>query len=177
MGTESTEAAKRRKIVCVNENDEVIGLRVRGEALPDDIYRVSSLWITNPKGEILIAQRSFTKDKDPGKWSGAVAGTVDEGEEYDDNIVKEANEELGLTISIGELRKGPKMFLKGKNRFFCQWYFLTTDVSEFKLQEEEVAAYRWISREDLAKEFAEHPENFARTAHEWLPQLLQSHSE
>jgi len=162
----------KRGIALVNERDEIVGYRNRGETMPEDIYRVSSVWITNSKGEILLAQRSHSKDKDAGKWSAAVSGTIEEGEEYDDNIVKEAQEELGLTISIGELRKGPKMFLRGKNRFFCQWYFLTADISDFILQKEEVEAVRWMSKEELSREFAGHPEQFARTAREWLPQIL-----
>ena len=173
MSVESTGSEKPSRIVLVNEADEVIGTRIRGEADPQDIYRVSCLWITNSKGEILIAQRSHSKDKDPGKWSTAVSGTVDEGEEYDDNMVKEAKEELGIVVTANNLRKGPKTLLHGKNRFFCQWYFLTSDVTDFVLQKEEVEAVRWISKEELSEEIAKHPEKFARTAPEWLPLVLE----
>ena len=161
-----------RRMVLVNENDEIIGYRARAEKQPEDIYRVSCLWITNSKGEILIAQRSHLKNTDPGKWSTAVSGTVDEGEGYDDNIVKEVKEELGISVALHELQKGHKTLLQGTNQFFCQWYSLTTDVTDFVLQKEEVEAVRWISKEELAREFAEHPERFARTASEWLPRIM-----
>ncbi|MFA6422790.1 MAG: NUDIX domain-containing protein, partial [Candidatus Buchananbacteria bacterium] len=84
------------KIIIVNENDEAIGHKERNELDFSDIYRVSGLWITNLKGEILLAQRAFTKNHDPGKWGPAAAGTVEEGEDYETNILKEAEEELGL---------------------------------------------------------------------------------
>ncbi len=86
------------KIIVVDENDKEIGVKERSKITHDDIYRVSGLWLTNSKGEILLAQRSFNKprDNDPGKWGPAVAGTVDEDETYKENIQKEIKEELGL---------------------------------------------------------------------------------
>jgi len=85
------------KIIIVDENDNPIGLKERGTLDYDkDIYRVSALWITNSKGQILIARRALTKKQNPGKWGPGVAGTIDEGETYDSNIIKEAKEELGL---------------------------------------------------------------------------------
>ena len=81
-------------IPVVNEQDEIIGYKERAEIQKDDIYRIVSLRITNPQGQILIAQRAFTKKHAPGKRSPAVAGTVEKGETYEQNIRKEAKEEL-----------------------------------------------------------------------------------
>ncbi|MEI7562268.1 MAG: hypothetical protein WCJ39_00675 [bacterium] len=53
-------------IPVVNEQDEIIGYKERSEIQKEDIYRVTALWITNNKGEILIAQRAFTKRNNPG---------------------------------------------------------------------------------------------------------------
>ena len=82
------------RIPIVNEEDEIIKIIDSTERMKGDIGRVSALWITNEKGEILLAQRSFTKKRDPGVWDPAVAGTVEEGETYEQNIIKEAEEEL-----------------------------------------------------------------------------------
>src|SRR3989338_11488629 len=85
-----------KDIIIVNENDEIIGFKKRGTLKPEDIYRVSALWIENSKGEVLLAQRSFSKKHHPGLWGPAVAGTNEEGETYEENIIKEAEEEVGL---------------------------------------------------------------------------------
>ena len=77
-------------IVVVDERDEVTGTKDYESVTSNDIYRVSALWIVNLRGEVLLAQRSFNKTKDPGTWGPAVAGTVEKGEDYDTNIVKEA---------------------------------------------------------------------------------------
>lgn len=76
----------------VDGNDKVIGKKLRSEITKNDIYRVSSLWIFNKNKELLIAQRPMWKKNDPGKWSESVVGTLEDGETYESNLVKEAKE-------------------------------------------------------------------------------------
>jgi len=47
------------RISIVNEQDEIIGHEDRNDRNLDAIYHVSSLWITNGKGEILLARRAL----------------------------------------------------------------------------------------------------------------------
>lgn len=147
--------------VIVNEKDEVIGLKLREEVDPkDDIYRVSSLWITNSAGEILIAQRKLTKKQAPGKWGPAVAGTVEEGETYESNIYKEAEEEIGL---VGyEFKLGPKERISGYRNYFVQWFTVVVDkpINFFRIEETEVEQITWIPQEELASEVQEAPEKY-----------------
>ncbi|GAF94063.1 unnamed protein product, partial [marine sediment metagenome] len=82
----------KSKIIIVDDNDKIIGYKERDTLKREDIYRVSALWITNSHGEILLARRHHTKSHRPRKWGPAVAGTVDAGETYEDNIIKEAEE-------------------------------------------------------------------------------------
>lgn len=51
----------KQKIIIVNENDEIIGHKKREEIRQEDIYRVSALWLTNSKNEILLARRGLNK--------------------------------------------------------------------------------------------------------------------
>ena len=86
-------------IPIVNDNDEVIAAKNRSDLdYANDIFRTSSLWITNKKGEILLAQRAFDKQANPGKWGEAVGGVVEGEDSYDETIRREAEEELGLTV-------------------------------------------------------------------------------
>ncbi len=163
------------KVPVVDENDVEIGLKERNDIGPEDIYRVSALWLTNTKGEALMAQRALSKKNSPGLWGPAVAGTIEEGETYDSNIVKEIQEEIGIIVSIDQLRKGPKTFHKTNRRvYFDQWYLYTADISleQFVVADEEVAQIRWISRTDLEQWYAEKPEEFITSSVEWLPVLL-----
>lgn len=150
------------RIVIVNDQDEIIGYKERGTLTKEDIYRVAALWVTNSKGDILLAQRQFGKRHDPGKWGPAVAGTVDEGETYEDNIVKEAEEEIGL-VGINPT-KGAKRRISDEYNYFGQWYTLVVDkpADEFVIQEEEVAQVKWFTCDELMQELERHPERYLK---------------
>lgn len=156
------------KIPIVDENDQIIEFRDRDDRDTNSIYRVSSLWITDTDGRILLAQRAFNKSHDPGKWGPAVAGTVDEGESYEENIIKKAEEELGLKNI--KPTAGRKKRQKTKWNYFVQEFLLTlpTGFSEFKIQEDEVAAVKWFTPEELRHALKEHPENFLKGIHQCM---------
>lgn len=146
------------KIQIVDSLDRVIGVKERAAVdYATDIYRVSALWLVNSLGQTLLAKRAVAKDKDPGKWGPAVAGTIDEGETYDDNIYKEAYEEIGLEGE--QFTKGPKTHITYPRNYFCQWYFVTTDrdVESFTMQADEVDALEWVEIEYLKQELHDNP--------------------
>lgn len=150
------------KIVIVNEADKPIGLKSYESLKYKDIYRVSSLWLTDKKtGDCLLTQRKWKKHNDPGKWMAAVSGTIEEGEEYDENIVHETDEEIGLKGVHFHI--GPKEYVDdGKHRYFVQWYVAEVDKDRvsIRIQEEEVEDYTWMTTEHLLKEVQEQPEKF-----------------
>ncbi|MFZ2193344.1 MAG: NUDIX domain-containing protein [Candidatus Moraniibacteriota bacterium] len=150
----------RQKRIVVNENDEIIGSRDRESLRENDIYRVSALWITNSRNEILLARRHRNKAHYPGKWGPGVSGTVEDGESYDENITKEAEEELGIKDVKFEL--GPKTKTDNKYHHFTQWYVLKTDknIDEFVIKEDEVEEIKWFDRKELIEQMDMHPEEF-----------------
>lgn len=154
------------KIPIVDENDNIIEYRERDNRDTDSIYRVSSLWITDADGKVLLARRAINKSHDPGKWGPAVAGTVEEGESYEENIIKEAEEELGLK-DIKPIA-GIKKFRKTKWGYFVQEYLLTlpTGFNDFKIAEDEVAEVKWFSEVELKQQLKENPNDFLRGIHD-----------
>ena len=85
------------RVPLVDLNDQIVEYKERDETTPRDRLRIAALWLTNTKGEILIAQRALTKKHHPGRWAFACTGVVDEGETYEQTIRRELREELGLT--------------------------------------------------------------------------------
>lgn len=148
------------EIIIVDKNDQVIGHKLRQDLQANDIYRASALWLTNSKGEVLLAQRSYDKKQHPGKWGPAVAGTLEKGETYDVNILKECAEELGL-INFTFI-KGPKTFYNSDYLHFTQWYIakLDKEVKDFDIQSEEVNKIKWFSKIELEKQVKNNPEKF-----------------
>lgn len=159
-------------IIVVDKDDNQIGVKDRESITYEDIYRVSSLWITNSKGEILLALRNRNKTHHPLKWGPSVAGTIDEGETYEVNILKEASEELGLNID--NPITGPKIYNDDDYQNFVQWYFLTDnlEISDLDLQEDEVEEARWWGVEELKKEVKENPQNFVPSIVSSLVKIL-----
>lgn len=168
-----TQELKTHRIVIVNEQDEIIGHKVYGTLDREDIYRVSALWVTNSNGDVLLAQRQLGKRNDPGKWGPAVSGTVDEGETYDDNIIKETEEEIGLT-NITPV-KSIKRRYTGEHNYFTQWYTLAVDkpAEDFKIQEEEVERVRWFTRTKLEQELRDNPQDYLKNLDWALKELSE----
>lgn len=153
------------KIPVVDESDNIICYKERDEVEEGDIYRVSSLWITNSSGQVLLARRAYTKKHDPGVWGPAVAGTVEEGETYEINIYKEAEEELGITGVQFDLGEYKRKF--GKHNYFSQSYFVVLDweIDRFTLQKEEVAEVKWFAVSELEELLKSNPNEFLQTLH------------
>ncbi|OGI18971.1 MAG: hypothetical protein A3J06_04570 [Candidatus Moranbacteria bacterium RIFCSPLOWO2_02_FULL_48_19] len=151
------------KIIIVDEEDNIIGCKERETAVLEDIYRVSALWVTNSQGKILLAKRALTKSHSPGEWGPAVAGTVEKGEEYLGNIIKEAEEEIGLKDIVPQV--GSKERTRTRYNYFCQWYFLVVDktLDEFVIDESEVAEVRWFTKDELQKEIQADPTKFLKS--------------
>lgn len=148
-------------IPLVNDKDEIIGKKDRAEInYAQDIFRTASLWITNSKGEVLLAQRKFDKKVDPGKWGEAVGGTVEGNDSYEETVIREAQEELGLT-GVGPMI-GPKQFITVPCRYFVQWYTATVDkpIQDFVIQPEEVEQIAWIPLEQLKSEIENTPDKY-----------------
>lgn len=145
----------------VDEQDNVVGHKKRADIdWQDDIYRIAALWLINSKGQILMAKRVDTKDKDPGKWGPSAAGTMEQGEEYESNIYKEAEEELGLTGL--RFDKSIKQRFHEPRQAFCQWFVGYCDfpAESFKLQEDEVDKVEWVDIEQVKKDARNNPNKY-----------------
>jgi len=83
----------------VDEYDNVVGRSRRSDVHQRGLlHRSIHLLVFNGSGELLMQKRSMKKDEAPGKWCSSVAGHLDSGETYDDCVVREAKEEIGLEL-------------------------------------------------------------------------------
>ena len=87
-----------------------------------------------------------------------MAGTVEEGESYEENIIKESEEELGL-MNL-KIKKCAKVYTGGKYKHFTQLYIATTDKKDFDFNREEIAEIKWFSSEEFLEQISSHPEEF-----------------
>lgn len=161
------------KRTIVDENDNIIGVKSRNELdLAKDIYRVSALWLTSSQGDVLVAQRGLKLSNSPGKWAPAVAGTVEEGETYETNIYKEAEEEIGL--SGIKFTKKTKVKVSGKRNFFCQYFIATINkaASEFIVHPYEVERVKWVKADSLKEDILTNTDSYVADMARLIPIFL-----
>ena len=83
----------------VNERDEVIGQKTRGEVHAEKLlHRAVHVFVFNKRGDLLLQQRSLFKDAHPGVWDSSVSGHLDAGEDYPSAAVRELDEEMGIRV-------------------------------------------------------------------------------
>lgn len=155
--------------MIVDSKDNIIGHKPRRTVDPKrDIYRSSCLWLENNSGEVLLAQRSFGKDKDPGLWGPSAGGTVDEGETYEINVYKEAEEEIGLTGV--KFKLVTKIWRGIPRKHFIQIYTAVADIKleDFKIQVKEVEKIAWVAKTDLLVRYKTQPEIYVSS----MPNLI-----
>ena len=150
------------KIPLVDDNDQLLRYIEKKAIAPGDIYRVSALWVQNSNGESLLARRAESKKLSPGKWGPAVAGTVEEGETYESNIIKEAKEEIGISGMTFVIGPKTRTDVAGEGSWFAQWFTvnLNKKADDFTIEPKEVAEVRWWKTQELKQEVMQHPERF-----------------
>ena len=85
----------------VNEDDEVIGMMPRSEAWDQKLFsslRSSWLMIKNSEGKLWIPRRHESKKILPGALDGSVSGLVSAGETYEQALIRETQEEIGIDL-------------------------------------------------------------------------------
>ena len=161
-------------IDVVDKDDNVIEKKMRTDLLPTDIIRVASCFVIDAAWNILIAQRSENKLKNPNKWSSAVSETVQTGEEYTTAAVRGAQEEISLCIREQDLLFQEKIYQPSDNSrdVFKTWYVVLCSEDQkksLKKQENEVQELRRVSMEELCQLIEDHPEQYSSS----LPKMLQ----
>ena len=116
-------------------------------------HNTAHIWLYTKNGEILLSQRSAAKVIYPLLWDISVAGHVDARETIEQAAIRETQEEIGLLLTEKDLKKIGvfECFQKYKcgiidNEFHHTFITeLKVDISELKLQKNEVEAVKLVS--------------------------------
>ena len=119
----------------------------RGEPLGEGEYYVCcEVWLQNSKGELLVTQRHPNR-KAGGLWE-FVGGGVLAGETTTQVAMREVKEEVGVTLTEGELSL---LHVYKRKNYFMDIYLVKKDVDiqSVVLDENETVAAKWVSKEEL----------------------------
>jgi len=160
-----------------DENNNPTGARkMKSEAHCDGLWhRNIHIWIYNSVGEILLQLRAKEKPLYPDVWDVSVAGHVGTGEDLLVSALREVEEEIGLKIKPEDLqffkiRKINMVYKEIQNNEFAYIYFLKFDgdISQLKLQDEELQAIKFFSVQKIEAELKANPDKFAPCGDYWF---------
>ncbi|MCM8568089.1 isopentenyl-diphosphate Delta-isomerase [Gramella jeungdoensis] len=148
------------KVILVNEKDEQIGLMEKIEAHEKALlHRAFSVFVFNRHNELMIQQRAFSKYHSPGLWTNTCCSHQREGETNIEAGKRRLMEEMGFTTDLKDtisfIYKAP--FDNGLTEHEFDHILVGKFDGEPDLNPDEVAAWKWVSLEDLKKDMKKNP--------------------
>lgn len=148
----TTKDNSEELLPLVDEEGHITGAATRGECHDGSkrLHPVVHLHVFNTRGDLYLQRRPLWKDIQPGRWDTAVGGHIDLGECVREAILREAQEELGLTLSYDVLTPlPPYVFESDRERELIYTFLLTHDGPLHPSQETDGG--RWWTRQELAE--------------------------
>lgn len=160
----------------VDRDGNVIGQHTRKEfhSNPQLIHQVAHAWILNENGQVLMQQRSLTKDSAPGKWDMSCGGHISSGDDAEATIIRELKEELGITDANMHF-VGTQIYKDERQSELIYLFFIpfpNTDF-DFKLQKEEVEQVAWLNIDQAMLEIVKGERAGTMSIFDELPKILQ----
>jgi len=152
-------AGAERNVMCGNPGEELFDIvdeqgRVVGRAPraachgdPSLAHRVVHILVFNGAGDLLLQKRGRDKDIQPGKWDTSVGGHLNAGESYDEAVLRELEEELGVAGAAPE-RLYDYVFGNEIETEHIRVFRLVHD-GPVRFQESEIDAVRFWSMDEI----------------------------
>lgn len=143
------------------------------------MIKVAVLWIINEDGEILLAQRAHHKSQDPDVWGPSVTGKLEVGETFDQALVREVEEELGLKpTDYTPIYLFEKDFMHpdGELRKFGVYYtiFPKAKTDMIRADANEVAGVEWNPLKTIIEKMQAGTDEFPASAPAIWPDVFQA---
>lgn len=145
-------------IMEVDENNQRIGVRPREDFHNGQyIHRGTHVILRNSKGEILVQTRPIHKVRSPGKLSFSAGGTVGD-ESYEECILRETKEELGIDIEL----EGSFEFRNNspEDNVFHRIFLATSD-DTITIQKEEIEKVERVEISKLKEDITNNPDAYS----------------
>lgn len=123
----------------------------RGDKMKEGEYHLAvHVCIFNSQNELLIQQRQPFKKDWSNMWDLTASGSALAGESSSMAAERETMEEIGIQLDLSGVRP---YFTINFSQGFDDYYIIEKDIdiSELKLQQEEVKQARWAGKEEVLK--------------------------
>lgn len=159
-----------KKIAIVDNKDKVID-GVYHYQITDEIKRIAAVIIIKSNGNILLSKKSLLKDKKE-RIGYSAGGHVNLFESYEHAAVREAIEELGVSVELQEEIAYFPHFKDGKQKSFHK-VFLAINDGPYYPDEEEIQSIVEFNIDTLRKEILNNPAQFNKNTLFALKILLE----
>ena len=164
MQRRETVSFETEQLILVNSADEPVGFASKAGAHDGDgvLHRAFSLFIFNPRGELLLQQRAPEKRLWPGYWSNSCCSHPRAGERMDEAIHRRLKQELGIAAELTFLYKfeyHAQYDEEGSEHELCWVYIGCTD-DEVAANASEISAWRFVEPAALDEEMRTCPDRF-----------------
>lgn len=151
-------------LILVDSRDREVGYRDKAACHDGQgiLHRAFSLFVFNPRGEVLLQQRSAGKRLWPGYWANSCCSHPRRGESMHQATQRRLNQELGMHASLEYLYKFEYHATYGdlgSEHELC-WVYAGTSAAPVLANPNEVDDWRFVAPDALDRELAEHPERF-----------------
>lgn len=151
-------------LILVDAGDREIGFRSKEECHRGDgvLHRAFSVFVFNGEGQLLLQQRSAGKPLWPLYWSNSCCSHPRRGEAVEAAAVRRLREELALTCDLEFLYKfeyQARFGDVGAEHELC-WVFAGFGDGAPLANPGEIAAWRYVTPQELTAEIAAGPERF-----------------
>lgn len=162
------------KVILVNEKDEQIGTMEKIEAHEKALlHRAFSVFVFNGKKELMIQQRALSKYHSPGLWTNTCCSHQRVGETNIEAGKRRLQEEMGFTTELKDtisfIYKAP--FDNGLTEHEFDHILVGNFEGAPDLNPDEVAAWKWMSLEDIEKDMVENPDIYT----EWFKIIFEKY--
>lgn len=157
-------SSESEELILVDTDDNETGFLSKADCHDGDgvLHRAFSLFLFNDHGELLLQQRSTGKRLWPGYWSNSICSHPRRGESMQVSTQRRLQDELNTEAVLEYVYKfvyQADFGDLGAEHELCHVY-LGRLGSHLKANDHEIAALRFISPDDLAREFAQMGDKF-----------------
>ena len=151
-------------LILVDDDDNEIGTLAKGACHDGSgvLHRAFSIFVFNPRGQLLLQQRDSSKRLWPGYWSNSCCSHPRAGERIEEAIHRRLHEELGMRSMLQFLFKFQyfaRFGSAGSERELCS-VFAGVSGDPVRPNIHEIADWRWVGPATLDGEMGEQEDAF-----------------
>jgi len=160
------------KVILVDKNDKEIGREEKIKAHErGELHRAFSIFVFNPKNELLLQKRAKAKYHSPGLWTNTCCSHPRAGETLKKAAHRRLKEEMGFDCELKKIfsfiykaEVGPKLFEHEYDHVFIGRFTGRPNPNP-----DEVEDCKWLSIKEIKEDIDKNPRKYAP----WLKIILR----